>query len=397
MNKRVIMEETLSSPKNPVPERFIQRSPADVTGKCVRLCSYLVLTCLYVMAGDLPAHADFSNDWARMKLIVPQGYVCHHTTGPIQVDGHLDEPDWQQASWTLDFVDIEGDAKPKPRFRTRAKMLWDDQYFYVAAELEEPHVWGTLTNHDAVIFRDNDFEVFLDPNGDSHEYYEFEMNSLNAEWDLWLKKPYKDGGPAQNQWEIPGLKTAVNVEGTINDPSNLDKGWYVEIAFPWKALASYAHRRTPPREGDQWRVNFSRVEWRISIANGKYVKVPDSPEDNWVWSPQGIIDMHRPEKWGYVQFTRQPGEVGFLPDPALPARNALQEIYYAQRDYEAKNHCWAAKLSDLSLRADLARGLRKAPTMKLTREGYEASAEIRLPNRRTQRWHIRQDALIWSR
>ena len=66
-----------------------------------------------------------------------------------------------------DFQDIEGDKKPRPRFRTRAKMLWDDQFFYVAAELEEPHVWATLTKHDSVIFHDNDFEIFIDPDGDN--------------------------------------------------------------------------------------------------------------------------------------------------------------------------------------------------------------------------------------
>ena len=60
------------------------------------------------------------------------------------------------------FVDIQGATQPRPRFRTRAKMLWDDEYFYIAAELEEPHVWATLTEHDSVIFHDNDFEVFLE-------------------------------------------------------------------------------------------------------------------------------------------------------------------------------------------------------------------------------------------
>src|SRR3954447_18086134 len=72
----------------------------------------------------------------------PKGYVCEKAAGPIKVDGRLDEESWQFAPWTDAFVDIEGDAKPRPRFRTRAKMLWDDRYFYVAAELEEPHVWG---------------------------------------------------------------------------------------------------------------------------------------------------------------------------------------------------------------------------------------------------------------
>ena len=156
-------------------------------------------------------------------------------------------------------------------------MLWDDQYFYIAAQLEEPHVWGTLTQHDAVIFHDNDFEIFIDPDGDNHEYYEIEINALNTEWDLFLKKPYRDGGPAVDAWEIPGLKTAVHVEGTLNDPRDKDKFWSVEFAFPWKALAGLRPSARPPRDGDQWRINFSRVEWQHEVKDGKYHKVPNTP------------------------------------------------------------------------------------------------------------------------
>src|SRR5688572_9376895 len=72
----------------------------------------------------------------------PRGYVCLRRGGPIAVDGRLDEKAWAEAPWTDDFVDIEGAARPeKPRFRTRAKMLWDDESLYVAAQLDEPHVW----------------------------------------------------------------------------------------------------------------------------------------------------------------------------------------------------------------------------------------------------------------
>src|SRR5436853_6163025 len=145
----------------------------------------------------------------------PQRYTCLRAANPIQIDGRLDDPAWRNAPWTGWFVDIQGAKRganqPSPRFRTRVKMLWDDRYFYVAAELEEPHVWATLTEHDSVIFHDNDFEVFLDPNSDNHEYYEFEMNALNTTWDLLLPRPYKDGGKPINSWEIPGLKSAVHV------------------------------------------------------------------------------------------------------------------------------------------------------------------------------------------
>src|SRR5262249_58495822 len=90
----------------------------------------------------------------------PRGYVCPRAASPITIDGRLDDPAWRDAPWTEDFLDIEGTARPRPRFRTRVKMAWDDRYFYIGAEMEEPHVWATLTKHDSIIFHDNDFEVF---------------------------------------------------------------------------------------------------------------------------------------------------------------------------------------------------------------------------------------------
>lgn len=329
--------------------------------------------------------------------VPPKGYVCYRASGPVKVDGRLDETAWQQVPWTDPFVDIEGDAKPRPRFRTRVKMLWDAQYFYVGAELEEPHVWGTLTEHDSVIFQDNDFEVFIDPNGDNHEYYEFEINALNTGWDLLLPRPYKDGGKAVNSWEIPGLKTAVHIDGTVNDPRDTDRGWTVELAFPWKVLGELAYQPAPPHDGDQWRVNFSRVEWRHEVVNGKYRKVPGTKEDNWVWSPQGVIDMHRPETWGYVQFsTAKVGETTFRPDPAGPVRQLLHRIYYAQSDYRKARGRWASTLQELGLMALTHDSLLARPTMEVTASGFEVTAPIKLPNGAAQRWHIRQDARVWG-
>lgn len=241
---------------------------------------------------------------AQTAQAPPLTYKAPFTRKAPVIDGRLNDQAWQAAPWTADFVDIEGPVRPKPRFRTRAKMAWDNQYFYVAAELEEPHVWATLTEHDATIFADNDFEVFIDPDGDGLEYYEFEMNALNTGWDLFLPKPYNKGGKASNAWEIPGLKTAVRVMGTLNNPKDRDQGWSVEIAFPWPVLAEYAHKASPPNPGDRWRVNFSRVEWRHEVVNGQYRKIPNTKEDNWVWSPQWQINMHAPEHWGVVEFTR---------------------------------------------------------------------------------------------
>jgi hypothetical protein len=274
-------------------------------------------------------------------------------------------------------------------------MLWDDTYFYIAADLVEPHLWATLTQHDSVIFRDNDFEFFIDPNGDSHEYYELEINALGTTWDLLLPRPYKDGGKAVNDWEIRGLKSAVHLDGTLNDPRDVDRGWTIGLAVPWEALGELARRRSPPADGDQWRVNFSRVEWTLENAGGTYRKAAGLNEHNWVWSPQHVIDMHRPELWGYVQFSSAAtGAVAFEPDPSWPARRWLHQLYYAERAYRGAHGHWAVSLAELALAnpedAQLARG-----SLSVADTVFDAAIDLKLMDGSVERWHIRQDALIW--
>ena len=72
-----------------------------------------------------------------------------------------------------------------------------------------------------------------------------------------------------NDWNITGLKSAVKVNGTINNPNDTDKGWMLEIAIPWKAYKKgYFHKNVPKDEF--WRVNFSRVNWDYQIVDGQY-------------------------------------------------------------------------------------------------------------------------------
>ncbi len=327
----------------------------------------------------------------------PRGYICYRAAKPPVLDGKLDDDAWKSAPWSEDFGDIEGDRRPAPRFRTRVKMLWDDKCLYIGAELEEPHVWATLTRHDSVIFNDNDFEVFLDPDGDSHLYAELELNALNTTWDLLLPKPYKDGGRAIDAWEITGLRTAVHVDGSLNAPRDRDRGWSVEIAWPWQGIKELTAGRVPPRDGDRWRINFSRVEWDTEIVEGKYRKIAGRKEHNWVWSPQGVIDMHRPERWGYLEFsTAAPGSVAFRPDPAHAARDVLHRIYYAQRAYRDKHGRWAKTLDALGL-ADLGHpSLIGLPVLETTASLYEAHVTLRRPDAALRQWHIRSDARVWG-
>lgn len=275
----------------------------------------------------------------RVCAQTPRHYVCYRTTGAA--------PDWQNIPWTEDFVDIEGAAKPIPLYRTRVKMQWDEQYLYVLAEMEEPHIRATLRQRDTIIYHDNDFEVFIDPDGDTHQYYEIEINALNTVMDLFMVRPYRNGGQAMINWDTKGLRTAVQANGTLNNPADKDTSWTVEMAIPFKALSFYS-RRTVPEDGGIWRINFSRVQWQMDIRDGQYIKKPRTPEYNWVWSPQGIINMHAPENWGYLQFSvLRPST--FSEPVTAAARKELWNIYYRQKQYWEQHKCYAKDTNALGI------------------------------------------------
>lgn len=306
----------------------------------------------------------------------PETYICYRTDSLI-IDGKIEEDSWQKAAWTKDFVDIEGSLKPTPLYKTRARMLWDNEYFYIAAEISEPHIQAKLHQRDTVIFYDNDFEVFIDPDGDTHGYYELELNAINTVWDLLLTMPYRDtDSRVLDAWDIKGLKSAVQIIGSLNEPSDTDEMWTVEIALPLDVLSEWGNI---PAEGIQWRLNFSRVNWKTTHYNGYYEKELDPetgkpyPEFNWVWSPQGLINMHYPEMWGYIQFTEsmvgQPG-INFLSNPDERLKWELRQLYYAQREYAAIKGSYASFISRINRQLNYS--LNKKICIQPIPSGYEA-------------------------
>jgi hypothetical protein len=199
-------------------------------------------------------------------------------------------------------------------------------------------------------------------------------------------------------WDIAGLEVGTHVDGTINNPADQDKGWSVEIKLPLDALKECAIGL--PTTGDKWRLDFSRVEWRIIIENGAIKKEinPSTgrpfPEDNWVWSPQGRIDMHMPEMWGFLQFSgleAGKGTEAFVPDPDFGLKWALRMIYYAEDGYYIKNNTYSSKLEELGLKkSDFPEDLQN-PVIESSRstfESYYLSADG------NQIWTIYQDGRI---
>ena len=305
-------------------------------------------------------------------LRMPKTYACHWTTEAVQIDGVAEES-WDAAPWTDAFLDIEGEHMPKPAYETKVKMLWDDDYFYFFATLEEEHLWATLTKRDAIIYYDNDFEIFVDPDGDTHNYYEFEVNALNTVFDLLLVKPYYLGGPNLNAWDFDGLQTAVKLNGTLNDPSDVDESWTVEVAIPWHSFQAQRMKLRKPKAGDQWRLNFSRVHYDLEVVDGAYQKMKDAetgklkPEYNWVWTAQDEINMHKPQKWGVVEFMA--AEQGANNVVSLPEDEPLRQWLYVL--VQRQMHYWVHH--QFQFNSDLEAWFVNAPDWWTD---YEVSAQV---------------------
>lgn len=318
--------------------------------------------------------------------IIPQTYVAHKTSEAINIDGKADEDSWNKANWSINFIDIEGDKKPK--YKTNVKMLWDENYYYILAKIEEPHVWADIKKHDAVIFHNNDFEVFIDPDGDTHNYYELEINALNTVWDLFITKPYRESNsPVLNDWHITGLKSAVSIDGTLNNDSDIDKGWTLEIAIPWSVYKTSYYQDVVPRD-KFWRVNFSRVNWQHEVTRGDYSRKKDQNgkylhEYNWVWSPQGVINMHEPEKWGYVYFSSD--EVGNEMEFTIPRDEEIKwelyKLYRAQKKYFSKNKQWLTSIKSLRSSPIILYGETLQPSIENHSSGWTITVKSPFTNK----------------
>ncbi|MDA8850162.1 carbohydrate-binding family 9-like protein [Flavobacteriaceae bacterium] len=343
--------------------------------------SLIKITCLFfltVLVSNVSAQSDF--------VIRPNAYTAYKTQDAITIDGKPDELVWDSIEWSSDFIDIEGVKTPK--YQTNVKIVWDDTYFYILAKIEEPHVWADITQHDAVIFHNNDFEVFIDPDGDTHNYYELEINALNTVWDLFITKPYRElNSPVLNDWHITGLKSAVHIDGTLNDASDTDKGWTLEMAIPWSVYKTSYYQDVVPRD-TFWRVNFSRVNWDYELTDGVYSRKKDLKgaflhEYNWVWSPQGVVNMHEPEKWGYVYFSSsQAGtETPFEIPKDEDIKWALYKMYSAQKAYFSKTNQWLTSIESIQSTPVILYGKTLYPTIENYSDGWIITLKSPFTNR----------------
>ncbi len=258
--------------------------------------------------------------------------VAHRRTAPDRIDGDVTKAPWDSVDWSPRFVDMVSGAPGL--YDTRCAMAWDDTHLFVAFTAEEPVVTAHLTERNAIVFTENDLELFVD-GGDC--YYELEVNAANTVYEVlfvWRDAYVPDGrfaaagldvhdpqtftfagdddrsGPtfwrgshprgarwAFTGFDLPGLQTAVIVDGTMNDDRDVDRGWSLEIALPWASLGLLADGRSiPPTPGDEWRMFLGRFQ-QLELV-GHVVR----PTPAMVLTPHGVYDTHRPDRWSVVRF-----------------------------------------------------------------------------------------------
>lgn len=268
---------------------------------------------------ELPRVLDLPDKpWEGLPPVAE--YTCFRTDTPLLIDGRLDEPAWEQAPWSAPFVKMDTGAPVE--LDSRVALLWDDDYLYAGFRLEDHEIWGTMTAYHAHVYRhDSDAEIFIEGEG---VYYELGVNAINTIYEVfwsWIepiaaRRDYatlhhffstehflyfvpRRGEPlgrfGELTWELPGLKHAVQVDGTLNCPQIRDRGWTVEFALPWQGLRALG-LAVPPRDGDVWRIGASRCQ---------HFHEPDGSERavDWSWNSHGAVNMHVPERWSRVCFS----------------------------------------------------------------------------------------------
>jgi len=255
-------------------------------------------------------------------------YKAFRTTRAPAIDGKLSDEVWTYAPRSSRFVDLVHGTPT--HLDTHAAVMWDEQYLYVGYWIEEPNVRATLTQRDAPIYQDNDAEFFI---AGTDGYYEFEINSHGTIYEVlfFWEEAFQRNGYAEMpefnrtqpgarafngvgyrshprgrrigffNWDLPGLQKAVYIDGTLNNDSDRDRGWTVELALPWSGLSILAQgdkRALPPKDGDVWRMDFSRFNTYKSPP-------PSKDSGGWAWSSHGVWDSHVPECFTYVEFSDQ--------------------------------------------------------------------------------------------
>lgn len=201
--------------------------------------------------------ATFTIDVSKAAPL-PGQLVVKKATAPINIDGKADDAAWSGAAGTAAFQTAEGG--PEPRGPTSAKITWDDSYLYLFVSADDDDVKSEYTKQDDTIWKQDVIEAFIDADNNQKGYVELQVSPQNVHFDAW----FPTVRPTSELAYSAGMKTAVNIRGTLNQSGDDDQGWDAEIAIPLGAVKGNdgsMNVRIPPQPGDVWHFNVVRADY----------------------------------------------------------------------------------------------------------------------------------------
>ena len=231
------------------------------------------------------------------KIVIGQQpvYKVSKTTEPITVDGRMDEASWKKAEIrTFDnFFRLD---KAPDKQGTKFRMLWDDQKIYLFYQCEDTSLMAKETRFDGATHLDDCAEFFCVPVPDSiYFHFGFELNISKTAFDFIVLWKYFNGRNIFINGYNPVYESGVTYEGTINDESDKDKGWQMELAIPFTCFSQFN--------------NISRakpgVKWAFQAVRQDRNLISDRFRSTSILFPLYNLkqDVHQPCHFGLLEFT----------------------------------------------------------------------------------------------
>ncbi len=212
-------------------------------------------------------------------------YICKLKTGTVNIDGVLNESVWQTADTAKMKINNGGGV---PTDETNVFATWDSLNLYLGFIAMDKEINGEISTDDGRLWDEEPVEMFIDPDGDQINYFEFQWNNCNAMY-TGFKRNFSLSGDIG--WNPAGVKHAVTVHGTANNSADVDTSIVVEVKIPWSdlAFADSGVTATIPKANDTIRINFYRYSRTKATWN-------DYELNSWSDTEDG--SFHIPERFG---------------------------------------------------------------------------------------------------
>jgi AraC-like DNA-binding protein len=232
--------------------------------------------------------------WAQQDIII------HFAPTPVIIDGNPEE-------WQLP-LEIKHTSGPFYRNQVLCGLYWDSEYLLAAFKVSDSQLCVNATgNNNTRLYLNDAIEIYIDGKNDSKD--KMDLNDYQILVSLTGEKTIFKGDKQQIQHgsQVPKdhegtnivIKTKSNINGTINDATDKDIEYTMEIAVPWSAIGII------PKEGFEFRIDLCNNDIDTTADMRSWADTYHPPSMNFV-NVSGMSDFGFPNDWQTVRLIGSP-------------------------------------------------------------------------------------------